>query len=242
VPDSSRATADWEVPIRAATSVWDRPAACRCSASSRTRRPRPSAIWAVWAVCSSARRRSAISRKPGMTGSDPASSPAGASPADTSGPGAPGTRTALPGISGVRGTSGAPAERLCSFLIPLRISHIRDIHERRDQSRTGPGQGPGLPAAPGGRGAGAPPRPRARHRDRPGPGRLRPAPAKDRAHPRPAQAKDRAGPRPAQAKDRADPLVPALLRDRDTGRFQRRRRPRSGVKQHWSLQHHKTQG
>jgi len=67
VPDSSLATADWEVPIRAATSVCDRPAAWRCSASSRTSLPRSSAIRAA---CSSAERRSAISRKPGMTGTD----------------------------------------------------------------------------------------------------------------------------------------------------------------------------
>ena len=70
VPDSSLATADWEVPIRAATSVWDRPAAWRCSASSRTSLPRSPAIRAACATCASAERRSAISRKPGMTGSD----------------------------------------------------------------------------------------------------------------------------------------------------------------------------
>ena len=50
VPDSSLATADWEVPMRAATSVWDRPAAWPWPASSRTSLTRSSAIRA--ACCS----------------------------------------------------------------------------------------------------------------------------------------------------------------------------------------------
>ena len=57
-PASSRATADCEVPIRAAISVWDNPDAWRRAVRSASRRVRSADIL-----------RSAISRKPGSTGS-----------------------------------------------------------------------------------------------------------------------------------------------------------------------------
>src|SRR5262249_60582936 len=62
-PDSSLATADCDVPIRAATSVWDSPADRRCEVRSATSRRRSADI-----------RRNAISRNPGSNG-NPGTSP-----------------------------------------------------------------------------------------------------------------------------------------------------------------------
>src|SRR5258708_3916645 len=81
--------------MRAATSVCDSPAACRSAVRSVTRRRRS------WAM-----RRSAISRKPGSSGS----------------------RSPGSGSSASRPATGS------STLIPLRISHIRDLRQLREQA------------------------------------------------------------------------------------------------------------
>ena len=131
-PASSRATADCEVPIRAATWVWDSPAACRCAVSSVTRRRRSPAI-----------RRSAISRNPGSRGSSARPAPPAPGP---SGPSCP--HDISPTRYRHRDT---PLAQLSSaYAIPAQ--HQRNsLDMTRSPSHTGPSRPHGTRQGPPGR-------------------------------------------------------------------------------------------